>query len=188
MVSFCYVIYVSYKLIEKERTMYGQKIKKKRQDFHMSQEDLARELNITRQAISKWEMDKAQPTMANLRELSQVFDVDMAYFIGEDKREEEESPAVGIFWWMLYSAISFVFFALYYFAIMESVLELNPKEMPYLLITLYMIAATIAFPEAYKDEGHRLENLDYFLFSKLALPVFYVLSPFIVARGVIKKD
>ena len=154
----------------------------------MSQEDLARELNLTRQAISKWEMDKAQPTMANLRELSKVFDVDMAYFIDEDKREEEESPAVGIFWWMLYSAISFVFFALYYFAIMESVLKLNPKEMPYLLITLYMVAATIAFPQAYKDEGHRLENLDYFLFSKLALPVFYVLSPFIVARRVIKKD
>lgn len=168
--------------------MYGQKIKKKRQDFHMSQEDLARELNLTRQAISKWEMDKAQPTMANLRELSKVFDVDMAYFIDEDKREEEESPAAGIFWWMLYSAISFVFFALYYFAIMESVLKLNPKEMPYLLITLYMVAATIAFPQAYKDEGHRLENLDYFLFSKLALPVFYVLSPFIVARRVIKKD
>lgn len=168
--------------------MYGQKIKAKRQALHMSQEDLAKQLNLTRQAISKWEMDKAQPTMANLRELSRVFDVDMAYFIGKDKREEEESLAAGIFWWMLYSAISFVFFALYYFAIMESVLKLNPKEMPYLLITLYMVAATIAFPEAYKNEGHRLENLDYFLFSKLALPVFYVLSPFIVARRVIKKD
>lgn len=168
--------------------MYGQKIKAKRRALHMSQEDLAKQLNLTRQAISKWEMDKAQPTMANLKELSRVFDVDMAYFIGEDKKPDEESPAAGIFWWMLYSIIGFVFFALYYFAIMESVLKLNPKEMPYLLITLYMIAATIAFPQAYKDEGHRLENLDYFLFSKLALPVFYILSPIIVARGVMKKD
>lgn len=167
--------------------MYGQKIKAKRRALHMSQEDLAKELHLTRQAISKWEMDKAQPTMANLRELSQVFDVDMAYFIGEDKKPDEESPAAGIFWWMLYSIIGFVFFALYYFAIMESVLKLNPKEMPYLLITLYMIAATIAFPQAYKNEGHRLENLDYFLFSKLALPVFYVLSPLIVTKGVIKN-
>lgn len=168
--------------------MYGQKIKAKRRALHMSQEDLAKKLNLTRQAISKGEMDKAQPTMANLRELSRVFDVDMAYFIGEDKKPDEESPAAGIFWWMLYSIIGFVFFALYYFAIMESVLKLNPKEIPYLLITLYMIAATIAFPQAYKDEGHRLENLDYFLFSKLALSVFYVLSPVIVARGVIKNE
>lgn len=73
--------------------MYGQKIKTKRQALHISQEDLARELNLTRQAISKWEMDKAQPTMANLRELSRVFGVDMAYFIGDDKKpDNEESP------------------------------------------------------------------------------------------------
>ena len=154
----------------------------------MSQEDLARELNLTRQAISKWEMDKAQPTMANLRELSRVFGVDMAYFIGDDKKPDEESPAAGIFWWMLYSIIGFAFFAIYYFAIMESALNIDPKKMPYLLITLYMIVATISFPQAYKDEGHRLENLDFYLFSKVVLPLFYVLSPVIVARGIVKNS
>lgn len=154
----------------------------------MSQEDLARELNLTRQAISKWEMDKAQPTMVNLRELSRVFGVDMAYFIGDDKKPNEESTAAGIFWWMLYSIIGFVFFAIYYFAIMESALNVDPKKMPYLLITLYMIVATIAFPQAYKDEGHRLENLDFYLFSKAALPLFYVLSPVIVAREIVKNS
>lgn len=82
--------------------MYGQKIKAKRRALHMSQEDLAKKLNLTRQAISK----------------------------GEYKKPDEESPAAGIFWWMLYSIIGFVFFALYYFAIMESVLKLNPKEIP----------------------------------------------------------
>lgn len=168
--------------------MYGQKIKTKRQALHMSQEDLARELNLTRQAISKWEMDKAQPTMVNLRELSRVFGVDMAYFIGDDKKPNEESTAAGIFWWMLYSIIGFVFFAIYYFAIMESALNVDPKKMPYLLITLYMIVATIAFPQAYKDEGHRLENLDFYLFSKAALPLFYVLSPVIVAREIVKNS
>ena len=90
--------------------MYGQKIKTKRQALHMSQEDLARELNLTRQAISKWEMDKAQPTMANLRELSRVFGVDMAYFIGENKKPNEESTAAGIFWWALYSIYRFRLF------------------------------------------------------------------------------
>lgn len=168
--------------------MYGQKIKTKRQVLHMSQEDLARELNLTRQAISKWEMDKAQPTMANLRELSRVFGVDMAYFIGDDKKPNEESTAAGIFWWMLYSIIGFAFFAIYYFAIMESALNIDPKKMPYLLITLYMIVATIAFPQAYQDEGHRLEKLDFYLFSKVVLPLFYVLSPLIVARGIVKNS
>lgn len=63
--------------------MYGEKIKAKRKELNLSQEDLANKIFVTRQAISKWENDKATLTMTNLRELSEVFDVDMAYFIGE---------------------------------------------------------------------------------------------------------
>lgn len=70
--------------------MYGEKIKAKRRELNLSPEDLADKLFITRQAISKWENDKATPTMTNLRELSEVFGVDMAYFIGESKVDEEE--------------------------------------------------------------------------------------------------
>lgn len=70
--------------------MYGEKIKAKRRELNLSQEDLADKLFVTRQAISKWENDKATPTMTNLRELSEVFGVDMAYFIGESKVDEEE--------------------------------------------------------------------------------------------------
>lgn len=70
--------------------MYGEKIKAKRRELNLSQEDLADKLFVTRQAISKWENDKATPTMTNLRELSEVFRVDMAYFIGESKVDEEE--------------------------------------------------------------------------------------------------
>ena len=70
--------------------MYGEKIKTKRRELNLSQEDLADKLFVTRQAISKWENDKATPTMTNLRELSEVFGLDMAYFIGESKVDEEE--------------------------------------------------------------------------------------------------
>lgn len=50
--------------------MYGEKIKSKRKENKLSQEELANKLGITRQAISKWETEKATPTMTNLRELS----------------------------------------------------------------------------------------------------------------------
>lgn len=70
--------------------MYGEKIKTKRRELNLSQEDLANKLFVTRQAISKWENDKATPTMTNLRELSEVFGVDMAYFIGEADGEKKE--------------------------------------------------------------------------------------------------
>lgn len=70
--------------------MYGEKIKTKRRELNLSQEDLADKLFVTRQAISKWENDKATPTMTNLRELSEVFGLDMAYFIGQAVEEKKE--------------------------------------------------------------------------------------------------
>ena len=80
--------------------MYGEKIKTKRRELNLSQEDLANKLFVTRQAISKWENDKATPTMTNLRELCEVFGVDMAYFIGQANSEKksdnkEEKDEVG---------------------------------------------------------------------------------------------
>ena len=53
--------------------MYGEKIKAKRKELNLSQEDLANKLFVTRQAISKWENDKASPTMTNLREIFWYF-------------------------------------------------------------------------------------------------------------------
>lgn len=175
--------------------MYGEKIKAKRRELNLSQEDLADKLFVTRQAISKWENDKATPTMTNLRELSEVFGVDMAYFIGESKVDEEEKEKEkdeaieekkskgkilgeglwDIFIYACLCGLGIFFFSVYYFLIVESYLGKDPKEMPYLVLTIYMIVALIAFPQAYKDIGDKLDDLDYNLFSKVALPliVFY---------------
>lgn len=175
--------------------MYGEKIRKKRKELNMSQEDLAQKLDVTRQAISKWEMDKADPTNRNLKELSDVFNVDIAYFIGEnfenneDEKEELDLKKEGknFFFWMISAFIGFVFFAFYYFFIMEELFGVNPIEMPYLLITIYMIIALISFPQAYDYVGDKLENLDYNLFSKVVLPIVYIISPFIVVNKIVKS-
>lgn len=184
--------------------MYGEKIKAKRRELNLSQEDLADKLFVTRQAISKWENDKATPTMTNLRELSEVFGVDMAYFIGQDKKSEEEDSieegkekpskkkilGEGLWDISIYAClcgIGILFFAAYYFLFVESFLGKDPKEMPYLVLTIYMILALIAFPQAYKDIGNKLDDLDYNLFSKLVLPLVYILSPLIVSYYIIKK-
>ena len=191
--------------------MYGEKIKTKRREKNLSQEDLARELGITRQAISKWETDKATPTMTNLRELSEVLGVDMAYFIGEadsekklDNKEEKDEvekqkeeklskkKLIGkglwdIFIYACLCAIGFFFFAVYYFLIMERFLGLDPRDMPYLILSIYMVIAVIAFPQASKDLGEKLDDLEYNLFSKVVLPVVYLLSPIIVFYYIIKK-
>lgn len=192
--------------------MYGEKIKTKRRELNLSQEDLANKLFVTRQAISKWENDKATPTMTNLRELCEVFGVDMAYFIGqansekkldnnkEEKDEVEEikeeklskKRIVGrglwdIFIYACLCIIGIFFYSVYYFLIMERFLGLDPRDMPYLILSIYMVIAVIAFPQAYKFVEEKIDGLEYNLFSKVVLPLVYLFSPIIVFYYIIKK-
>lgn len=184
--------------------MYGEKIKAKRKELNLSQEDLANKIFVTRQAISKWENDKATPTMTNLRELSDIFGVDMAYFIGQVEKTETDTKinetkeidgkklvleGIGnIFIYACLCLIGIFFYAVYYYGIMDRLLGLNPKDMPYLILTIYMIIAVIAFPQAYKDLGNKLDGLEYNLFSKLVLPIVYIFAPLIVFYYIIKKS
>ncbi len=43
----------------------------------LSQEALAEKLDVTRQTISKWELDQTKPDMDKLKEISKLFDVDI---------------------------------------------------------------------------------------------------------------
>lgn len=51
----------------------GDMLKTLRQKNGLSQEQLARELGISRQAVSKWESNLAQPDLDNLAKLCEVF-------------------------------------------------------------------------------------------------------------------
>ena len=164
--------------------MIGQKIKNKRKELNLTQEYLARELNISRQAVSKWEKEISEPSMENLVKLSEIFRVDIGYF----KNEEDESKIGKIFWSFLYAIIGFAFYLIYYFGIVEGALNKNPKEMPFLILTIFLALSVIAFPQAIKDMGKKLEKIDYFTFSKLVLPIIFIISPFIVFYYIFKNE
>jgi len=51
----------------------GNNISRLRKQAGYSQEDLAAKINVTRQAVSKWENDEAVPDLPNLIELSNIF-------------------------------------------------------------------------------------------------------------------
>ncbi|MDU0945549.1 MAG: helix-turn-helix transcriptional regulator [Anaerococcus vaginalis] len=164
--------------------MIGQKIKNKRKELNLTQEYLAKELNISRQAVSKWEKEISEPSMENLVKLSEIFGVDIGYF----KNEKEESKIRKIFWDFLYAAIGLVFYLIYYFGIVEGALGRDAKQMPFLILTIFLAFSVIAFPQAMKDIGEKLEKIDYFTFSKLVLPVIFVISPFIVFYYIFRKE
>ena len=54
---------------------YGTTIKQAREAKSMTQEQLAEALDISRQAVSKWEADLSRPTRAKLERLSELLDI-----------------------------------------------------------------------------------------------------------------
>lgn len=46
-----------------------------------TQMELAEKLNVSRQAISRWEVGTAAPSTDNLKELSNLYDVSVDYFL-----------------------------------------------------------------------------------------------------------
>lgn len=65
----------------------GQKIKKLRNDKNLTQKDLADQVHVTFQTVSKWENDENEPDVATLRELSKLFGCTMDYLLSEEEQE-----------------------------------------------------------------------------------------------------
>ena len=57
----------------------GERISELRKEQHISQGQLAEALEVTRQAVSKWENDLSSPDTLNLIRLAEVLDSDVEY-------------------------------------------------------------------------------------------------------------
>ena len=67
--------------------MIGERLKELRKLNNLSQEQVAKELNITRQAISKWETDKTMPDIENIILLSKLYNVSLESIMGEESEK-----------------------------------------------------------------------------------------------------
>lgn len=60
----------------------------------MSQEDLAESLNVSRQAVSRWEMGTAMPDAANIQKISKLFHVSADYLLNDEYQSDDDLPKV----------------------------------------------------------------------------------------------
>lgn len=60
---------------------FGEKLQKLRKDKSMSQEQLAECLNVSRQAVSRWEKNVVLPDVCNVIAISELFDVSTDYLL-----------------------------------------------------------------------------------------------------------
>jgi len=59
-----------------------------------SQEDFADKLNVSRQAISRWENGTALPDAQNVLQISKLFHVTTDYLLNDDYESDSDIPAV----------------------------------------------------------------------------------------------
>lgn len=70
------------------------KISKLRKQNGMSQEDLAEKLNVSRQAISRWEKGSAMPDANNILQISKLLGVTTDYLLNDDFTSDNDLPQV----------------------------------------------------------------------------------------------
>lgn len=60
---------------------------------NLSQEELAEKLDISRQAISKWESNQSNPDIDNIIRLGEIYNVSMDYILcGKEEIQKVEPP------------------------------------------------------------------------------------------------
>lgn len=65
----------------------GNKILNLRKKSNLSQEQLAEQLNVTRQTISKWELEETSPDIKQAKKLSEIFKISLDELVDSDIRD-----------------------------------------------------------------------------------------------------
>ena len=69
----------------------GQFIKKIREENKLTQKELADKLGVTFQAVSKWENGKNVPDISILKEISEMFNVDIDEILDGEKKDKKKN-------------------------------------------------------------------------------------------------
>lgn len=73
---------------------FGEKLQKLRKSKGWTQEDLAAQISISRQALSKWEQGAVVPDTENVLQISKIFGVSTDYLLNDDYESDGDIPAV----------------------------------------------------------------------------------------------
>lgn len=87
--------------------LLGEKLKKARKNIGMSQNEVAEELMLSRQTISKWENNVCLPDLENFQRICKLYKVDfntilskdegkIIYNIDKSEKEEEDTKEIDI--------------------------------------------------------------------------------------------
>ncbi len=82
-------------MAEEWKELVGDRLLKLRNEKGMTQEDLAEYLNVSRQSVSKWELNKTLPDVEKLTQLSELYEVTLDYIVKGVAELPEEDASNG---------------------------------------------------------------------------------------------
>ena len=69
----------------------GIKIQKLRKKNNMSQEKLAESLNVSRQSVSKWELEQSVPELDKIIQMSNLFSISTDYLLKDVEQQNSNN-------------------------------------------------------------------------------------------------
>lgn len=69
----------------------GENMKKRRVELKLSQEYVAEQLGVSRQAVSKWETGQSEPTASNLIRLADLYEINLSELVDPHSNGKEQS-------------------------------------------------------------------------------------------------
>lgn len=132
-------------------------IKRKREELHLTQEELAEKVGVSRQAVSKWELGKNFPDIYAVKRLSEVFEMDSNELIGVENIKKKGSKKAKIIW--ISSLLSTLVICIALFLILFFSLRKEPKQPDFTLSkTEYSYFYGVTKADIEKDI---LQNVEY---------------------------
>ena len=134
----------------------GEKIQKHRKEKRMSQEDLAALLGVSRQAVSKWELNDTIPDTENVIQLGRILGVSLDYLLIPERESHDECGKAGpekpdrpgkrgraLAGWGIYLALVMIFLVIMWWNSSFGVVLANAVNITVLAVFVYIVRLLI---------------------------------------------
>ena len=129
------------------RKKLGEKLKDAREKANLSQQEVADKLNVSRQTISKYELNINEPDLETLKELLCIYEVDINYLLGINIKTYAYFKKNSLN--KIFGFINFVIVFITIFGSMIIIMKFLPETVAVIISTIFSSIYLILLPFLY---------------------------------------
>ena len=162
------------------------KILQSRKALGLSQEQLAEQIGVSRQSISKWETGQSAPELDKLVALSRVFGLSTDELLGNSNQETKDIPPIGTPYDYVQANLLRRLFTLGWVSVLVGVVGLSIEA-----VSLYFIRNAVINSASLHGMGFRTDIMYYAktppMSYVIALTVLVILAGFALVLFVLRR-